>query len=189
MTAYPRGFKARCENIALSISQELGRRPHAPISVVDLADYLGVLLITPRAISGMSERALRVSLKEEKDRLVRHDALDRRIYSCDLQPHELARKTLKRHRARVGAHNPAARAVDTYVRAGRNLGIAIAQWSAGSGGGVAVGLSITAATSGVAGCGNGPESDRSGGTVRGKRTDAGVPHGSHGCDTAIGKEA
>ena len=66
MTAYPRGFKARCENIALSIRQELERRPHDPISVVDLADYLGVLLITPQAIRGMSERALRVSLKEEK---------------------------------------------------------------------------------------------------------------------------
>ena len=65
--AFARGFKARCENIAETIRRELGLRPHDPLSVTELAEYLGAWLITPSDIPRMSESSLRVVLRDEKD--------------------------------------------------------------------------------------------------------------------------
>ena len=65
--AFARGFKARCETIARSIRRELGHRPHAPLSVSELAEYVGVELMTPRDIPGMSDESLRVMIEDEKE--------------------------------------------------------------------------------------------------------------------------
>ena len=65
--SFARGFKTRCENIAQSIRQELGRRPSAPLPVDELAAYLGARVITPSDVPGLSESSLRALLNEESD--------------------------------------------------------------------------------------------------------------------------
>ena len=62
---FERGFKTRCENIAQSIRQDLGLQPSDPLPSTDLADYLGVRLITPADIPGMSNESLRTLLEDE----------------------------------------------------------------------------------------------------------------------------
>ena len=62
---FARGFKTRCENIAQSIRLDLGRGPGDPLPVTELADYLGVRIITPYDIPGMSEESLRALLNDE----------------------------------------------------------------------------------------------------------------------------
>ena len=65
--SFARGFKTRCENIAQSIRADLELHPTDPLSVDDLADYLGAQIITPHDIPGMSGTALRVLLEDDAD--------------------------------------------------------------------------------------------------------------------------
>ena len=64
---FARGFKTRCENIAQSIRTTLELHPSDPLSVDDLADYLGAQIITPHAVPGISGKALRVLLEDDAD--------------------------------------------------------------------------------------------------------------------------
>ena len=64
---FARGFKTRCENIAQATRVALERRPDAPLTVTELADYLGVGIIGPEDISGMPKSVLRVLLEDEAD--------------------------------------------------------------------------------------------------------------------------
>ena len=64
---FARGFKTRCENIARSTRVALESRPDAPLAVTELADYLGVGIIGPEDIPGMSKPALQVLLEDEAD--------------------------------------------------------------------------------------------------------------------------
>ena len=64
---FARGFKTRCENIARATRVALERRPDDPLAVTELADYLGVGIIGPEDIHGMSESALQVLLEDEAD--------------------------------------------------------------------------------------------------------------------------
>ena len=64
--AFARGFKTRCENIAESIRVELDRAPSAPLSADELADYVGVQVMVPTDIPGMSAASLRI-LEDEYD--------------------------------------------------------------------------------------------------------------------------
>ena len=63
--AFERGFKARCENIAQSIRDDLGLRPSDPLPADVLADYLGARLVTPSEVPGMSAQSLRALLGDE----------------------------------------------------------------------------------------------------------------------------
>ena len=64
---FARGFKTRCENIAQSIRTDLALDPTDPLSVDDLADYLGAQIITPHDVPGMPGKALRVLLEDDAD--------------------------------------------------------------------------------------------------------------------------
>lgn len=65
--ALARGFKTRCENIAQSIRVDLERGPSDPLPPTELAVYLGVHIVAPHDLPGMSELSLRVLLEEESD--------------------------------------------------------------------------------------------------------------------------
>ena len=62
---FARGFKTRCENIAQSIRLEQNRRPSDPLAMTELAAYLGVRIITPTDIPGMSTLSLRTLLNDD----------------------------------------------------------------------------------------------------------------------------
>ena len=64
---FARGFKTRCENIALSVRQDLALDEWDPLPVDELAGYLGVETITPQQIPGMSGESLEILLSEESD--------------------------------------------------------------------------------------------------------------------------
>ena len=61
----PRGFKTRCENIAQSVRVDLGRKASDPLPASELATYLGVKVVTPLDIPGMSGELLEVLLVNE----------------------------------------------------------------------------------------------------------------------------
>jgi len=65
--AFERGFKTRCENLAATVRKELSQSNAAPLSVADLASHLGVQLIEPREIPGLSEKALSALLRTDCD--------------------------------------------------------------------------------------------------------------------------
>lgn len=67
LMAFERGFKTRCENVAATVRKELSQSNTAPLSVGDLASHLGVQLIEPRAIPGLSEGALAALLHTDAD--------------------------------------------------------------------------------------------------------------------------
>lgn len=62
---FERGFKTRCENIAQSVRADLGREGVDALPASELATYLGVRVITPRDIPGMSGHSLEVLLTAE----------------------------------------------------------------------------------------------------------------------------
>ena len=62
-----RGFKTRCENIARSVRSDLGLEESEPLPADGLAVYLGVRVITPQDIPGMSGESLEVLLTDESD--------------------------------------------------------------------------------------------------------------------------
>ena len=64
---FARGFKTRCENIALSNRLALDKLPEGPLPVDLLAQHLSVRLITPDDVPGMSPQSLRSLLEEEVD--------------------------------------------------------------------------------------------------------------------------
>ena len=64
--AFARGFKTRCENIAESIRVDLDRAPSGPLPADELARYVGVELIVPADIPGMSAGSLGM-LEDESD--------------------------------------------------------------------------------------------------------------------------
>ena len=53
MTTLERGFKAWCERSALAIRTELSIEAHGPLTARQLANHLGVGLLTPRDIPGL----------------------------------------------------------------------------------------------------------------------------------------
>lgn len=61
----PRGFKTRCENLAQSVRVDLGLKASDPLPASELAAYLGVKVITPVDIPGMSGELLEVLLVDE----------------------------------------------------------------------------------------------------------------------------
>lgn len=60
-----RGFKTRCENLALQVRSELRLNKTAPLMPEALAEHLGVYLWNPQQINGLSREAL---LQLRKDR-------------------------------------------------------------------------------------------------------------------------
>lgn len=62
---FERGFKSWAERTSLSFRADLGLLSHAPLPPRRLADYLGVRLLTPRDIPGLSQKVL--------DQLLRND--------------------------------------------------------------------------------------------------------------------
>lgn len=62
-----RGFKTRAENIALQIRRELKLNKTSPLSCGALAEYLGVLLLTPKDISGLASSVCTLLLSHSKD--------------------------------------------------------------------------------------------------------------------------
>lgn len=62
-----RGFKTKCENIAVEIRKKLGLRKYDPLGPKALAEYLGVYLLEPTGVEYLSEQSLRQLLYEDKD--------------------------------------------------------------------------------------------------------------------------
>ena len=62
---FARGFKTRCENIAQSVRVDLGLGASDPLPASELATYLGVKIIIPQDIPGMSGELLEVLLVDE----------------------------------------------------------------------------------------------------------------------------
>lgn len=65
--AFERGFKTRCENLAETVRKDLGLRPDAPLAPEGLADYLGIQLLHPEALPGMSASSLQALLVTDAD--------------------------------------------------------------------------------------------------------------------------
>jgi len=53
MPTLERGFKSWCERSALAVRAELALDAHRPLSARQLAEHLGVTLVTPREIPGL----------------------------------------------------------------------------------------------------------------------------------------
>jgi Zn-dependent peptidase ImmA (M78 family) len=62
-----RGFKTRSENIALQIRRELKLNKTSPLSCGALAEYLGVLLLTPKSIIGLASSVCTLLLGQSKN--------------------------------------------------------------------------------------------------------------------------
>jgi Zn-dependent peptidase ImmA (M78 family) len=54
MAKLDRGFKSWSERVAAAMRTELGIAPHAPLPVRQLAEHLGVVVITPADVPGMT---------------------------------------------------------------------------------------------------------------------------------------
>jgi Zn-dependent peptidase ImmA (M78 family) len=61
-----RGFKSRCENLALQVRSDLRLNKIAPLPPESLAEHLGVQLWNPQDIRGLSQEALQ-QLRRDKD--------------------------------------------------------------------------------------------------------------------------
>ena len=62
-----RGFKTRCENISLQLRKELGLKDIDSLPSKDLAEHLGVLLLKPADIQGLSTRTKSLLLGAGRD--------------------------------------------------------------------------------------------------------------------------
>lgn len=65
--AFERGFKTRCENLAGTVRKELSLPSPAPLSMAALASHLGIQLIDPRRIPGLSQDTLSVLLESDSE--------------------------------------------------------------------------------------------------------------------------
>jgi Zn-dependent peptidase ImmA (M78 family) len=63
---FVRGFKTKCENIAVQIRSELNLKIIDPLPFKVLAQHLDIRLLMPEDIIGLSERSL-MSLQEDKN--------------------------------------------------------------------------------------------------------------------------
>ncbi len=61
-----RGFKSRCENLALQVRSDLGLNKIAPLPAESLAKHLGAQLWSPQEIRGLSQEALQ-QLRRDND--------------------------------------------------------------------------------------------------------------------------
>lgn len=64
---FARGFRARCENIAEQVRRDIGLIATAPLNVQQTASTIGVRLLTPSEVRGMSQESLDVLLRQESD--------------------------------------------------------------------------------------------------------------------------
>lgn len=62
---FDRGFKAWCERTAVGIRRSLDLEPWDPLDAATLAEHLGIELLTPRDVAGLTA--------EELDQLLKHD--------------------------------------------------------------------------------------------------------------------
>jgi Zn-dependent peptidase ImmA (M78 family) len=80
-----RGFKAKCENIAIQVREELGLQKYAPLDPHALAKHFGVLVWTPYDVEGLSQGALNALLKNDRDSwsavTISYSGLDLVIYN------------------------------------------------------------------------------------------------------------
>lgn len=104
--ALRRGFKSEAETIAREIRSEMGLAPHHPLSPWDLAEHLGVPLLTLRALVSAAPDAVRYFLtdgrgafsaatvfRDAKRLVVYNDGHSRPRQASDLA-HELAHAIL-----------------------------------------------------------------------------------------------
>ncbi len=61
-----RGFKTRCENLALQLRSELRLKKTDPLTPEQLAEHLSVIVVSPDDLPGLSEKALR-QLHRDRD--------------------------------------------------------------------------------------------------------------------------
>ena len=64
---FQRGFKTWCENVALSIRAELKLAKSAPLAASQVAQNLGVRVLEPSDIAGLSSPVLTTLLMDEND--------------------------------------------------------------------------------------------------------------------------
>lgn len=62
-----RGFKTWCESIAIEIRRKLHLKAVAPLLSEQLAEHLGVMLLTPKDIPGLSTETIKTLLGQEKN--------------------------------------------------------------------------------------------------------------------------
>lgn len=62
---FERGFKAWCERTASGIRRTLGLKPWEPLDPTALADHLGVELLTPKDVAGLSPSSLDQLLRQD----------------------------------------------------------------------------------------------------------------------------
>lgn len=62
-----RGFKSWCENTSISYRKTLRLEKHAPLCSYILAKHLGVKLLTPKEINGLSTSDINLLLKTDSD--------------------------------------------------------------------------------------------------------------------------
>lgn len=62
-----RGFKTKCENISLELRKVLNLEQNGPLLTEELAKHLGVHLLIPENIPGLSEESLSTLLTKEKN--------------------------------------------------------------------------------------------------------------------------
>ncbi|MFC1678643.1 ImmA/IrrE family metallo-endopeptidase [Elusimicrobiota bacterium] len=65
MAEFTRGFKSWAERTALRFRQDIGVEHHAPLLATSLAEHLGVVLLTPHDVLGLSKAHLRQLIKED----------------------------------------------------------------------------------------------------------------------------
>ncbi len=62
-----RGFKSWCENVSIQLRKDLDLKSADPLRPDLLASHLGVLLLMPNQVAGLSDTAKRVLLVDERD--------------------------------------------------------------------------------------------------------------------------
>lgn len=61
------GFKAWCENTAVGLRARLSLGPTEPLSPITLANWLGIKVLTPIEIDGLSEKDVNILLKQDRE--------------------------------------------------------------------------------------------------------------------------
>jgi hypothetical protein len=64
---FDRGFRTWCETTSLQVRHQLGIGSSSPLNVEALAEYVGVRLLTPEQVQGLSPSSLHTLLSSEKD--------------------------------------------------------------------------------------------------------------------------
>lgn len=64
---FVRGFKSRCENLAVQVRQHLGLKDSEPLSATELAEYLGVWIWEMDTVPGLRPEAVRHLISAEGD--------------------------------------------------------------------------------------------------------------------------